>query len=282
MVDTSNKDCLKRRDIAYYRQRQKNRVFTALTAFFAEEAERGRITKKELARKLGKDPAQITRWLSAPSNFELDTLSDILLAMGAEMDHEIIRFGDRGEVEDIYRSANTASECHLHERIIKIETKATATATDNVFFFVSLPHAGEPELKSFTDGWDKVSAAKRESLCPDCGAPKGQYHGLGCVRRGIGNAAISRGGDGVVMMAIDPASSADRTVRYLWSAERGVIAIIPEAAELLETRAAYWQDKADAANIDEPEHIKQTYRLIAKELRKVAEELSGNASRPSS
>jgi hypothetical protein len=96
MENISNKPKpLKRRDIAYYRQRQKNRVFSALVAFFAEEAERGRVTKKKLAELLGKDPAQITRWLSSPSNFELDTISDILLAMGAEMDHQIVRFSER-------------------------------------------------------------------------------------------------------------------------------------------------------------------------------------------
>jgi hypothetical protein len=84
-----------RRDVACYRQRQKNRVFTELVSFFAEEAERSGMTKKDLADLLEKDPAQITRWLSAPSNFELDTLSDILLALDAEMDHRIVRFSDR-------------------------------------------------------------------------------------------------------------------------------------------------------------------------------------------
>src|SRR5208282_3088978 len=48
---------------------------------FRPPVTQGNVTKKELAIRLGKDPAQITRWLSAPSNFELDTLSDILLAM---------------------------------------------------------------------------------------------------------------------------------------------------------------------------------------------------------
>ena len=88
---------MKTRDRAYYRQRQKNRVFTELVQFFAGEAERRQITKKDLAEALAKDPAQITRWLSAPSNFELDTLSDILLALGAEMDHRIVRFSDRAD-----------------------------------------------------------------------------------------------------------------------------------------------------------------------------------------
>jgi transcriptional regulator with XRE-family HTH domain len=95
MENISKTNPMKRRDVAYYRQRQKNHVFTALIEFFAQEAERRGVTKKDLAAALSKDPSQITRWLSAPSNFELDTLSDILLALGAEMDHKIVRFTDR-------------------------------------------------------------------------------------------------------------------------------------------------------------------------------------------
>jgi len=94
MENTSKRE-LKRRDRAYYRRRQQNRVFAALTSLFAEEVAKGSITKKDLAEILGRDPSQITRWLSAPSNFELDTISDILLAMGAEMDVRLVRFADR-------------------------------------------------------------------------------------------------------------------------------------------------------------------------------------------
>jgi hypothetical protein len=85
---------ISRRDVAFYRRRQQNRVFSKIAQFFANEAEKGRITRKEIARRLSKDPAQITRWLSAPSNFELDTISDLLLAMDAELDLNIVRFID--------------------------------------------------------------------------------------------------------------------------------------------------------------------------------------------
>jgi len=95
MENTSKTNPMKRRDVAYYQQRQKNRVFAELVQFFAEEAEQHGITKKDLATALSKDPSQITRWLAAPSNFELDTLSDILLALNAEMDHKIVRFSER-------------------------------------------------------------------------------------------------------------------------------------------------------------------------------------------
>ncbi|MDP1547854.1 MAG: helix-turn-helix transcriptional regulator [Anaerolineales bacterium] len=102
MENTLKLSPVKRRDRAYYRQRQKNRVFTELVQFVADEAERRGITKRELAEVVERDPAQITRWLSAPSNFELDTLSDILLALGAEMDHRIVRFSDRAKPNDVH------------------------------------------------------------------------------------------------------------------------------------------------------------------------------------
>jgi hypothetical protein len=115
MENTSKLNPMKRRDIAYYKQRQKNEVFTALVEFFAQEAERRGVTKKDLAQTLSKNPSQITRWLSAPSNFELDTLSEILLALDAEMEHRIVRFADRPKPNFVHPliarviAANTAA-----------------------------------------------------------------------------------------------------------------------------------------------------------------------------
>jgi transcriptional regulator with XRE-family HTH domain len=95
MEHTSGTEPLAKRELYYYRQRQKNRVFADLCSFFAEEAAKGNVNKRKLAERLGCDPALITRWLSAPSNLTLDTISDILFALGAEMDHRIVPFADR-------------------------------------------------------------------------------------------------------------------------------------------------------------------------------------------
>lgn len=83
-------------DIFYYRQRQRNRVYSAVLSEFVRLAETQGLTKKELAFRLGKEPAQITRWLSGPGNWTLDTVSDLLLAMGCELDHEVASIARRG------------------------------------------------------------------------------------------------------------------------------------------------------------------------------------------
>jgi DNA-binding phage protein len=40
------------------------------------------LTRADLARKIGRRPEQVTRWLSSPTNLESDTISDIALGMG--------------------------------------------------------------------------------------------------------------------------------------------------------------------------------------------------------
>jgi len=72
-----------------------------VVAYFADQAERHGLTKSSIADRLGKDRSQISRWFSGPGNWGLDTVSDLLLAMGAEMDHEIVSLN-----EPVVRAAN--------------------------------------------------------------------------------------------------------------------------------------------------------------------------------
>ena len=84
-------------EIAYYNQRLRNHIFGQVLKAFAEEAEAGRINKAELARKLGKEPPQITRWFSGPSNWTLDTISSLLVGIGAELDTAVVFLRDRAQ-----------------------------------------------------------------------------------------------------------------------------------------------------------------------------------------
>ena len=72
------------REMYYYRQRYKNAVFSRLQRFFTDEAAQTGLTKSDIAKRLRREPSQISRWLQDPNNLTLETLSDLLFAMGAE------------------------------------------------------------------------------------------------------------------------------------------------------------------------------------------------------
>jgi transcriptional regulator with XRE-family HTH domain len=94
--NTSKNDRKSIRDVAYYTQRYRNRVFSKIVSFVAEQCELNEITKKDIAERLGKDPGLISSWLSQPSNLTLDIISEILLALDAEAEPpDIVLFRDR-------------------------------------------------------------------------------------------------------------------------------------------------------------------------------------------
>jgi hypothetical protein len=68
---------------AYFQQRLRNRVFNFLVEKFIAAQDKG-LTKAILARRIERTPDVINRWLGAPSNLTIDTISDILLGISAE------------------------------------------------------------------------------------------------------------------------------------------------------------------------------------------------------
>ena len=100
MENTSKLPVVSDRDIFYHRQRFKNHLFETLTSFFAKEAEHRGISKKDIAECLRRDPASITRWITTPSNLTLDTISDLLLSLGAELDCTIVKIANHPHSND--------------------------------------------------------------------------------------------------------------------------------------------------------------------------------------
>ena len=77
-------DRVPERTIAYFIRRLQHEVHELVVReFFRLEAERN-FTKSRLAERLNKDPAQITKWLSAPRNWTLETLGTLLVGMGVD------------------------------------------------------------------------------------------------------------------------------------------------------------------------------------------------------
>ncbi len=73
---------------------------------FLAEGQGSGLTRSKLAKRLGKRPEQITRWLAAPGNLTLDTISDLLLTMNAEIDPKVAAW-PQGRAEVRTRGAAT-------------------------------------------------------------------------------------------------------------------------------------------------------------------------------
>lgn len=106
----------------YFRQRQKNRVYETVIKAVQAAGDRG-VKRRDIAASTGKSPSQISHWLSGPANWTLDSVSDILFALGAEMEFSISEF----------RAAVKGNEFHeLNSARPKENTAVQITQTSGV------------------------------------------------------------------------------------------------------------------------------------------------------
>jgi transcriptional regulator with XRE-family HTH domain len=103
----------------YFQGRLRNRLYGELIKLFMQKRNTG-LTRADLARRLGKKPEQVTRWLSGPGNLKIDTLSDLLLAMGHELDIRLVPIETR------------ASSNHTHDLVAIEHPKASSPSKNKI------------------------------------------------------------------------------------------------------------------------------------------------------
>jgi hypothetical protein len=86
MNSTLDKAKISHRDRFYFRARLKNNIFHELLECFYAQSKSGKMNKKSIADVLGKDAGWVSRQFAGPRNLELETLSDLLLAMDSELE----------------------------------------------------------------------------------------------------------------------------------------------------------------------------------------------------
>ncbi len=107
--------------LVYFRERLRHRLHTAiLDAFLLRAKERG-LKQKDLADRIGRTRAQITRWLGTASNLTLDSISDLMA--GLAMDFDAFPFTP---IEKTIRSDQQVEDVRLEETTTKLITKVLA------------------------------------------------------------------------------------------------------------------------------------------------------------
>ncbi len=69
--------------LAYFEARLQDRIYNLIVSEFLRKEANGEMTRADLAYRIHKDPAQISRYLASPGNWTLETISRLLLGVAA-------------------------------------------------------------------------------------------------------------------------------------------------------------------------------------------------------
>ncbi len=115
-------------------------VARELASALAREGKLGTITRAELARRLGRDKAFVSRKLSGGENMELRTIAAFLAALGYEMDVKAARVAAApGEGRNIFPDPPPSLSSTI--RVSPDPRPNTPTATTTRDVKVHFPHA---------------------------------------------------------------------------------------------------------------------------------------------
>jgi len=121
----------------FFQQRQRNRLYEAVVKIVEDAARLDGVRKKDIADRINSNPSQVSRWLSGPSNWTIDSISDVLWAVGGELDFNFVRFANRAkqnrshpvnDIDIVGGIPPVGSVANPTNRMVLHSTRVTATS----------------------------------------------------------------------------------------------------------------------------------------------------------
>lgn len=105
--------------LGYFEARLNGLVHQLLLELYGRLEHQYDFTKRTLARRIGRRPEQLTRWLSYPTNLTLETMSNILVGLGYELDSVVLASLSTGERVQFPQRRDYTSQADIESIAVK-------------------------------------------------------------------------------------------------------------------------------------------------------------------
>lgn len=113
------------RALTFSRQRQRNRIYETVIRALEQNRDAHGTKRKDIAKFIEVSPSQLSRWLSGPSNWTLDTVSDLMTAIDAELNFDVIWNKDQ-------QKPNCYHELNFQPVTIDLTRKQVTTSSGSI------------------------------------------------------------------------------------------------------------------------------------------------------
>jgi len=144
--------------LIYFRERFRDKLHSAILEAFLIRAQEKDLKQQDLAARIHRTKAQISRWFNAPSNLTLDSISDLMV--GLAMDFDAFPFTP---IEETVALAERAEEITNQGEASIHDTDNFKAAIKNLLFWLEQLR---PSGEKLSDWLSRESAGGSESALP--------------------------------------------------------------------------------------------------------------------